>query len=256
MIKAIFFDIDGTLLSHKTRCVPESTKNVLNLLKQQGNLIFAATGRHMLELKELPLQDLPFDGYVTLNGHICLDARRKVLYDVPLAKADVEKMRLEFNKKEVPIMMIEKERMYINFVNDAVRDAQKAISTPVPNIGRYEGDDVYQFIVFGDRNRVSSIVAQIPNCKMNGWNPYAFDVILKIGGKVAGIQKMLNIHHIKKEEIMAFGDGDNDIDMLRFAGIGVAMGNADAEVKACADYVTAETDADGIQKALEHYGVL
>ena len=55
---------------------------------------------------------------------------------------------------------------------------------------------------------------------------------------------------------MAFGDGENDVDMLRRAGVGVAMGNAEAAVKAAADYVTADVDQDGIYRALEHYGLL
>lgn len=59
-----------------------------------------------------------------------------------------------------------------------------------------------------------------------------------------------------KEEIMAFGDGDNDIDMLRYAHIGVAMGNAGENVKTHADYVTACVDDDGIYKALKVYGLL
>ena len=53
-----------------------------------------------------------------------------------------------------------------------------------------------------------------------------------------------------------FGDGGNDIDMLRYAGVGVAMGNATDDVKQVADYVTADVDADGVARALEHFGVI
>ncbi|MGN0306045.1 MAG: HAD hydrolase family protein, partial [Lachnospiraceae bacterium] len=52
------------------------------------------------------------------------------------------------------------------------------------------------------------------------------------------------------------GDGENDMDMLRFAGIGVAMGNAAPQVKEAADYITAHIDEDGLEKALRHYGLL
>ncbi len=55
---------------------------------------------------------------------------------------------------------------------------------------------------------------------------------------------------------MAFGDGGNDIDMLRFAGVGVAMGNAGEEVRQAADYVTDDVDHDGIQNALRRFGVI
>ena len=69
-------------------------------------------------------------------------------------------------------------------------------------------------------------------------------------------RQILEHFKIGQEEIMAFGDGDNDIDMLRYAHIGVAMGNAGENVKTHADYVTACVDDDGIYKALKVYGLL
>ena len=84
MIKAIFFDIDGTLLSHQIGDVPASTKDAIRQLKEKGIKIFAATGRHMSQLEKLPVKGLPFDGYVTLNGQICMDANKTIVYDVPI----------------------------------------------------------------------------------------------------------------------------------------------------------------------------
>ena len=60
----------------------------------------------------------------------------------------------------------------------------------------------------------------------------------------------------RREEIIAFGDGGNDVDMLEYAGIGVAMGNAGEDVKAAADYVTTAIDDDGIFNALKHFNVI
>lgn len=71
-----------------------------------------------------------------------------------------------------------------------------------------------------------------------------------------GMQNVISKLGIKKEEIMAFGDGFNDIDMLNFAGIGIAMGNSSEEVKKEADYVTADIDEDGLFLALRHFGIL
>ena len=70
MIKAIFFDIDGTLLSHRTKGIPQSTTEAFRLLRKKGILLFTSTGRHMLEMEDLPLQNLDFDGYITLNGQL------------------------------------------------------------------------------------------------------------------------------------------------------------------------------------------
>jgi hydroxymethylpyrimidine pyrophosphatase-like HAD family hydrolase len=82
------------------------------------------------------------------------------------------------------------------------------------------------------------------------------DVIPKEGGKVDGIQKIMERFGLAREEIMAFGDGENDRDMLLFAGIGVAMGNGKETVKAAADYVTDHIDQDGVEKALIHFGLI
>ena len=210
----------------------------------------------MLELEELPVNSIPFDEFVTLNGQICLDAEKNLLYDSPIDSGDAQKMAAVFAKAEAPLMLIELNDMYINFVNPSVCAAQKAISTPIPIVDIYTGSPIYQAIVFEQKEYVQRLVNQLSGCKMSGWNPYAFDIIPKSGGKVKGIQKILQHFHIRQSEIMAFGDGENDVDMLRYANIGVAMGNADDAVKQQADYVTAHVDLDGIQTALEFYHIL
>jgi hydroxymethylpyrimidine pyrophosphatase-like HAD family hydrolase len=73
---------------------------------------------------------------------------------------------------------------------------------------------------------------------------------------MVGIQRYLEMIGVTQEEIIAFGDGHNDAEMLRFAGIGVAMGNAEDDTKAVADFVTADIDDDGIYKALKHFELI
>ena len=67
-LKAAFFDVDGTLLSHRSGSVPKDTREALEMLRAKGVLVFTSTGRHILELSDLPVRDLKFDGYVLLNG--------------------------------------------------------------------------------------------------------------------------------------------------------------------------------------------
>lgn len=82
------------------------------------------------------------------------------------------------------------------------------------------------------------------------------DIISRHGGKVAGIRQYLKENNILIQETMAFGDGENDIEMLEYAGIGIAMGNSDDMVKKSADYVTDCIDNEGIEKALRHFEVI
>ena len=97
---------------------------------------------------------------------------------------------------------------------------------------------------------------KLPGCKITRWNRFAVDINAAFGSKVYGMQQYMKAHGIKQSEVMAFGDGENDMDMLSFAQIGVAMGNADKLVKECADYVTSSVDDDGIQKALLKFEIL
>lgn len=253
MIKAVFFDLDGTLISDTTGEIPKSARNAVDQLRKNGVKIFTATGRHISEIRDLPADDIKFDGYITLNGQLCLDSQEELLYSVPVSSTDVKQILHVFEEGHVPVMLVEKDKMYISFIDEKVRTAQAAIHTPVPDIGIYSGEPVYQCNLFTDEKTAEDIVARLSDCKMSRWNPYAVDIISKSGGKVAGIRQIMRHYGIQQNEIMAFGDGENDMDMLRYAGIGVAMGNADREVKECADYITEHVDADGMENALKHY---
>ncbi len=252
MIKAAFFDIDGTLFSHTIHAIPESTKRTVKLLREKGIKVFIATGRSLKETKRVPLGDMKFDGYVTLNGQICLDAEEKILFEAPIKGEDGAYLLDAFVNKKFPLAIVEKERIYINYIDDSVIRAQKSVNIPLLPIKEYQGAPIYQFIGYMNWEETGKIAPKIPNCKITRWYDEGIDIISKDGGKANGIQKVLEFYGMTKEEIIAFGDSDNDMDMLEFAGIGVAMGNAEESVKAVADYVTTDIDEDGIWNACRH----
>lgn len=256
MIKAIFFDVDGTLLSHDTKKVPESTKEALKQLKKQNIKTFMATGRHNLELDDLPMEDLIFDGYVLLNGQINIDHEGNLIGQQTISPKDTNTLVRKFKEKDTAILLIEKDQFYLNMIDESVEAAQNAISSPCPQVKEYSGNPISQCCIYGTKEQAKEFMKDLPDCKISQWNPYAYDILSKEGGKTAGIESVLKHYGIKKEEIMAFGDGENDIEMLQYAKIGVAMGNAEEEVKEAADYITDHIDEDGIYKALQHYQIL
>ena len=256
MIKAVFFDVDGTLLSHKTKQVCRSTREAIEKLKAQGILCVVATGRQISEMEKLPISDMEFDGYITLNGQLLLDGNKKLLSATPITGRVKEFLIEKFRDHTFPALLVEEERVYLNYVTDHVRAVQAAISSPVPPLGTYSGGEIYQVCAYLKEEERCLIDPIADDCVVTRWNFGGWDIISKGGGKVAGIQKYLERCGILPGETMAIGDGENDMDMLRFAGVSVAMGNAEEKVKTCADYVTADVDDDGIWKALKHFGLM
>ena len=117
-------------------------------------------------------------------------------------------------------------------------------------------EKVYQLNVFVSEEEEGDFMQLMPNSKTARWTSHFTDIIPKDGGKNKGIDAIINHFGIKLEETMAFGDGGNDIDMLKHAGIGVAMENARDDVKEIADFITTSVDDDGVTNALKHYNVL
>lgn len=256
MIKAAFFDVDGTLLSHKTKSVPESARRAVKQLRAAGILCILATGRQMQEMEKLPIADMEFDGYITLNGQLVLDGEKNILFGTPLTGRAKEYLVRAFAEKTFPALLVEEEKVYLNFEDRRVRVLQAAISSPVPPLGSYSGRDIYQVCAYLDPEDEHLVEEIAGDCVMTRWAFGGMDIIARGGGKVTGIRRYLDRLGIRPEETIAFGDGENDIEMLRFAGIGIAMGNAWDSAKAAADYVTAEIDDDGVAKALLHFGLI
>ena len=117
-------------------------------------------------------------------------------------------------------------------------------------------EKVYQLNVFVSEEEEGDFMQLMPNSKTARWTSHFTDIIPKDGGKNKGIDAIINYFGIKLEETMAFGDGGNDIDMLKHAEIGVAMENARDDVKEIADFITTSVDDDGVTNALKHYNVL
>ena len=256
MIKAIFFDIDGTLVSHTKKDIPEGVLTALDELRAKGILLFIASGRHISEFPALPLHDYQFDGYVTQTGQICYNGAFETIYEQPFTDEDTESLVRMFNEREIPIVLLNDRSLYINFVNEYVVRTQNAINTPIPPIDSYHGEKLYGATVFGESATIDRVEERLTASRATRWNRFAADIVLGEAGKENGIRKMLDHYGISRDEIMAFGDADNDLDMISFAGIGVVMGNGTERMKEIADYVTASVDEGGVVEALRHFGLI
>ena len=255
--KAVFFDIDGTLLSHKTNTVPPSALDAIRQLRQQGILVFLATGRHRSHLESLSsLRELEYDGAVSLNGGYCYDARGQIFHN-PVCREDIAALLSWLDANPTPCGFTEEDRTYVNFYNDRVHQVHDAIHTPLLPLGDLRrGLDfpVYQILLY--LYPEDPVPPCMPHTRTTRWFTGGVDVIPAEGGKALGIQKILEHYGIHKADTMAFGDGDNDLDMFEAVGLAVAMGNAVPQAKAAADYITDDAEHDGIAKALKLFRLI
>lgn len=257
MIKAVFLDVDGTLVSFKTHTVPESAKLAVTELHKKGVKVFLATGRHILSIPDLG--ELKFDGYITINGGLCLSADRTPIYKHCVPQSDIEAM-IELQKTtSFPCLVMDDDGLFINFINEIVDEVQEMKLFPNVKVRPFEESlnrDIYQMVSFVTEEEEKAILPHIPGCESLRWHPAFTDFVPKGSSKAIGIDRLISRFGIKLEETMAIGDGGNDIAMLKHAGVGIAMGNAADKVKAVADYVTDSVDDDGIYNALKKFGLI
>ncbi len=261
MIKAVFFDIDGTLLSFTTHRVPESAALALKKLRENGVKLFINTGRSPESLQYLQgILPIDFDGYIAVNGQYCY-CGNEVIRSHPLPTKSIESFLPFLNNNNITAVFVELNYCYINRVNQRLKDGHKLLGStvkedPVDSTDRIYSHSVYQLCAYITEDEQSEALKHLPGCRAVRWHPSFADIIPADGGKGVGLLKMLEHFGISPEESIAFGDGGNDAEMLAAAGIGVAMGNASDKLKQTADYVTSDADSGGIYLALRHFGLL
>lgn len=256
MIKVIFFDIDGTILDG-VNGVPKSTIKALELLKEKGIKRIIATGRDLKEVIPTGLCDLDFDAYLTLNGQLIFDNEYKLIYGNPLDPNDKAILINLFKEKKMPIGLCLEKGTILNYTDDNLIAIHEKLNCHIPPIGEYHGEEVYQALAYGKPELIKSKVEnKLTNSFVTFWNGDAVDIITKGAGKHKGIEAYINKLGIKQEETMAFGDGHNDIDMIKYVGTGVVMGNGLQELKDIGDYVTQEIDKDGVYNALKYFKII
>ena len=256
MIKAVFLDVDGTLFSHRISDIPASALEGITRLQEHGICVCLATGRHRIALEKLNLHGFPFDGYVTLTGHLCYDRDWHPVLREALPKEDTVFLSEAFRTHRMPIMMVEEGRQYINFADELLTSMMAGVSSRIPETAPYEGAPLYSAALYCAPEAAKALARELPGCRLSAWHPCGFDIISRSAGKVHGIEVLLDRFGITREETAVFGDADNDAEMLSWAGCGVAMGNGTERAKAAADFVTDNIDQDGLSNAFSRLGLL
>lgn len=255
-IKLVFFDIDETLYVKDKAYVPPSVYTAIRKLKERGIVPGIATGRARgvfpREIDELIEQE-NIDMMVTINGQHN-SYQGKVIERHPIAIAKIERLIEFFEQHRIIYAFISNERIAVSAITPEMQAALNPITTEyVVDKQHYRQHEVYQMLAFYDASQDALIQASGVlggDLKVLRWHKYSVDVLEDAGSKARGIDTLARHLGYTADNVMAFGDGINDSEMIAHVGLGVAMGNALPELKQMAQYVTSDIEDDGILNAL------
>jgi len=255
--KYIFFDLDGTLIDHSENKVRDKTVELLKLLKQNGHEIFIATGRPPSLFYGID-KELGFDSFIAANGSIAV-YKNQVILDEPINHEIVSKL-VDYayeNKIDVGFESFSDYVVNSRFSN-FVDKFSDIFHLHYPEIKKdyHKTNSIYQMVLFHVESDYKKFEAMFPGLRFNYSNEYGLDINKDGGLKERGIEAIKNYLNIDKKDIIAVGDGFNDISMIEYAGLGIAMGNAKDPVKQSADLVAEHISEDGLYKIFKKLNLI
>lgn len=258
MKKIAFFDIDGTLVSFEKHSIPESAVKAIDTLHRNGVEIVIATGRGATDTPYI--SGLPYSAVIGLNGSECVLKDGTVAWRHHIPQELFEKS-LELGRKyDFAIAAKTDEGFVIDRLTPRVREMSATIGEWMPPVrdltSLYPGHPVGQLCFFIDPETEKAVMPQLPGLAASRWCDIFADINLTGIDKGTAIQEYASYRGVDLADVIAFGDGENDLPMLQKAGTGVAMGTASELVRSQADYVTGTVDADGIANALRHFRLI
>lgn len=252
MRKLVFIDSDGTFRHGETGDVPESAISAIAELQSRNIGVVLCTGRHPIELNKMGLLKYGFDGYVCVNGQLVLDKDLNDICSRTIEGNDKEELLGLFHSMADPMILFERNRLFMNYHNELVEELKSDPLLYICDVDKYEGADIFMATIIRPRNENVAF----SKLKVAPWHPFAHDVLLPNIGKIDGVKQFIEKEGVDRSDVIAFGDSGNDIEMLKYAGIGIAMGNASEGVKSIADYVTDRVEENGILNALAKFHII
>lgn len=257
MIKALFFDIDGTLVSFKTHKIPDSTVRAIKRAKDMGLQIYISTGRPFSLINNLHEISDWIDGFITVNGAYCFIGKQ-VIFCSPIPRDDVSMVIKMSDEMGFACMVVGEQEVVMYHSNEKVDVIFKQMLNvrqmrESNDIDTILSQPVLQLTPVISESEERQIMTLLAHSVSSRWYPDFADITARDTNKGRGLEAVMAYKGLSREETMAFGDGGNDVPIIKAAGIGVAMGNANESLKAVADYVTATVDDDGVEKALDYW---
>lgn len=262
-VKLLALDIDGTVLDSQGQ-INDDVLNCLNEIRAQGIKVLLATGRRFISTVEI-IKQLQIDQpIITHNGALIFDiAKKRKIYDQTL---DNEYVKLLFDNVD------EELDLYLDSDNDVLyyRDPKQfwgqqyiknsQVKVEKIAISRLNNRCIHRLVITGDQENILTYLQRF-NLKLKqmrhimfrspNYDTFFTEILHAQASKGAALAHLCQHYNISSTEVMAFGDDVNDLEMIKWAGFGVAMGNAVAELKQVADFVTSDNDQGGLIEVLQ-----
>lgn len=259
---ALFFDIDGTIISDRTKKIPDSAKRALREAKERGHLLFINTGRTICSLSG-EIRELPFDGFLCGCG-IYLLYHGEVFFEKHLT--DEERVRFAALAKECRIDGVFEGVEDVYFLSDPSRFGQiKAMREYMARMGLGKSGCADQAVCPYDKMYVVTDADSDTQTFFDGVSGVmqkidrergAYEFVPLGYSKATAIEMVLERFGLEKEQAYVFGDSGNDLPMFRYADHTVAMGDHSPMLEPYTEFVTKTVEEDGLAYAMKHYGLI
>lgn len=260
-IRLLAVDLDDTLLSEACE-VSEANKKAIQEAVARGVIVTIATGR-MFEsaqkiAKEIGL-DVPLIAY---NGALVQSAISEEVLMKQCLDEDAAQAVLElFREKGWYVQLYRNDTLYVDVATEDTRDYEDRVKTKAVEIGKafYEDPkDILKMLAIDDPDKLDFVEETVQTAFQGKVfaprsRPRLLEIVNAKVNKGEALRFVAEHFGVKREEVMAIGDSNNDIAMLEYAGLGVAMDNASPRVKEVADVMTKSNEEDGVAAAIKEY---
>ncbi|MGO5138954.1 Cof-type HAD-IIB family hydrolase [Clostridium butyricum] len=263
--KMLCLDIDGTLLNSKHEITEVTMKLIKKVVDEKQVKVILVSARMPCGIDYLQRQLQIEAPIICYSGSLVLDKKYNVISNNYIGLNLVLEMIEEAKKENMHISLYKDNEWIIENRDEWARVESEIteIDPKVLNFKEIECTEKYKLgfnkvlIIENEEKikKISDILTKKLGDKLNIYQskPTYLEIMNKSVSKTSAIQQLMNLYNIEKDEVVSVGDNFNDIDMIKFAGIGVAMGNAPDEVKKNSDYVTLSNDEDGVANVIKKY---
>lgn len=249
---AVFLDIDGTLISDSFR-IPQENLDAIDAARALGHKVFINTGRSWGNIPDELREQFNVDGVIAGSGAmIIIDG--ETVYKRGYDSETVRKTAEYFFENRDCWCVFEglKTNYIIANAGYKVRDGRQIELKSIGDLELFLPDEEIQVIAAGEHVPDEFMARFKDEMSFFVMRTYV-DFVIKGCGKAKGIEKVLELTGIARENTIAIGDSSNDLEMLEYAGISVAMGNSQEHILGVVDYVTDTAENAGVAKAIRKY---